>query len=346
MVIDLKKLAFRITLVIGTWIALRSRTWIGSWVGLEINLMSFIPLIINRNNIFNSEAGLKYFLIQAVASILLLTGISLSGIIGNIIFKGYYIGVEFFILIALLLKLGVAPFHSWFPEVSAGISWYINGILLTWQKLAPIGLLRSLIDKRIVFMNFFVIISIIVGGLGGLVQYSIKKIIAYSSINHIGWILIALKININLWLLYYIIYCLLRISIVVVFNKLNLNYLKQFVKIRNLRVRTLLIIFIGILSLGGLPPFIGFIPKWIVLDSIVLNSEIIMSFFIVLTTLISLFYYLRLRSILLILNNETSKNLNFINYVSSNNRIILGLKALIIGFNLSGLVISFWFLIN
>nr|APD14901.1 NADH dehydrogenase subunit 2 [Labidura japonica] len=341
---DTKKMMFGVTLILGTWISLSAETWMGAWVGLEMNLMSFIPLMINKENAFNSESGLKYFLIQAVASIILLTGMGLSGVMGNYGLGSYTLGAEFLMLMSLMLKLGVAPFHSWFPEVSSGISWSMNGILLTWQKLAPMGLMSSLFLSSSIFMNFFIMITMIVGGLGGLVQNSIKKILAYSSINHMGWMLMSLKLDINLWMMYYVIYCLLSISMVMIFDMLELNYLSQFSNIRNLELSTLLVVFMGMMSLGGLPPFMGFIPKWLVLDVMILNSEMFMSLLMVIMTLISLFYYLRLSFLLLILNNELLKSLSLTNNLSGKYNMILSLKALIISFNLFGLIFSFWFI--
>lgn len=108
---------------------------------------------------------------------------------------------ELLILSTLLLKNGAAPFHFWFPGVIEGLSW-INGlILITWQKIAPLILISYNINYN--FFLISIILSIIIGALGGLNQTSLRKLIAFSSINHLGWILIAIINNELLWFTYF-----------------------------------------------------------------------------------------------------------------------------------------------
>jgi len=256
----------------GTIITISSNSWLGAWIGLEINLLSFIPLISdnNRNNLISTEASLKYFLIQAIASTVLLFAVIIilleSAIIINLIIYSKSI-----ILSSLLLKRGTAPFHFWFPNVMEGISWINALILMTWQKIAPIILISYVLIYPL--LRFRIILSVIIGSLGGLNQTSIRKLMAFSSINHLGWILAAIIYRESLWLIYLLIYSTLLINLTLLFNIFKISHINQlfslFFKNNNLKF----ILSINLLSLGGLPPFLGFLPKWLVIQANVLNSS-------------------------------------------------------------------------
>lgn len=278
----------------GTLITISSNSWLRAWIGLEINLLSFIPLIINYNNLMASEASLKYFLTQALASTILLFSVIL--IIFSININWYF---QEFILIypiiinsCLLLKIGAAPFHFWFPGVIEGLNWTNNFILITWQKIAPLILISYFIIP-----NLFIIIiffSILIGSLGGLNQTRLRKIIAFSSINHLGWILAAIISNENLWILYFYIYTFLSLTILILFDILKVFHINQIFFIINNNPLIKFIIFILLLSLGGLPPFLGFAPKWLVIQYITINNNILLIIIIVCLTLITLYYYIRI----------------------------------------------------
>jgi len=329
---------FIIILIIGTIIAISANSWFGVWIGLEINLLSFIPIITRKNNLNNSEATLNYFLIQAFASTIILLTFIVFIIVNNTDF--FLLNLHnknlssHIILFTLILKLGGAPFHFWFPNVIENINW-LNGLLLiTWQKLAPIIILSYLNLRKI--MIIFSIISVFVGAIGGLNQRSLRKLIAFSSINHIGWIISAFIFNENLWIIYFIMYSFLNCSIVYIFKIFQIFYLNQiyslFINSYFLKFRLL----VSLLSLGGLPPFIGFLPKWIVIQSLLfigLNSLIL---FIIVIRLITLFYYLKIRFSAFILNYNNF-NWNYKNLFKN--------KSLIIMLNLNFLSLSGFFLL-
>lgn len=305
------KLLFLSILIFRTLISISSNTWIRAWIGLEINLLSFIPLINDRKNLISTESSLKYFLIQVLASSSLLFFI--------IIYIFFYYRNEIYInnfinwriISSLLIKIGIAPFHFWLPNVIEGINWNNTFIILTWQKIAPIILISYL---KIYYLIIPILLSIIIGSLGGFNQISLRKILAYSSINHLGWINIALIINNNIWLNYFIIYSILSFTLIYYF-KINKLYFINQIYIRHNNYNELkLILFFNFLSFGGLPPFLGFFPKWKIIENIsFLNSFLIT--IIVITTLITLFYYIRIcYSRFIISYSET----NYILYIKFN----------------------------
>jgi len=219
-----------------------------------------------------------------------------------------------------LLKSGTAPFHFWFPEVIEGLSWNNCLILITWQKLAPLILISYTIIYK--FIIIIILITVIVGSLGGLNQTSIRKIIAFSSINHLGWILRGILINEYIWLTYFLFYSFISSNIIFILNIFKIFHFNQLFSFFSNNYLKLLI-GINIISLGGLPPFIGFIPKWIIIQYLTIQNQIILITWLVSITLITLFFYLRICYSSLILN-YIENNWNFsTKWISININIFL-----------------------
>nr|YP_009542004.1 NADH dehydrogenase subunit 2 [Xiphidiopsis gurneyi]AYR06704.1 NADH dehydrogenase subunit 2 [Xiphidiopsis gurneyi] len=287
------KMLFLMTLILGTLISISSTSWLGVWMGLEINLLSFIPLMSNTKNIMATEASLKYFLVQAIASSLLLFSLIMMFLMSNM---SILLNHEVFALLissALLLKLGAAPFHFWFPATMEGLNWWNNLILMTWQKIAPLMLLSYLIEMN-AFFSIIIISSIVIGSLGGLNQTSLRKLMAYSSINHLGWMVAAMSSGDNLWELYFLTYGFLSAGIIFMFNTFQCFHINQNFLMMNNNPKIKFCMFSLLLSLGGLPPFLGFLPKWLTIQAMAeLNSLLIITLMVI-TTLITLFYYIRI----------------------------------------------------
>nr|YP_010309848.1 NADH dehydrogenase subunit 2 [Endotricha kuznetzovi]UMR54974.1 NADH dehydrogenase subunit 2 [Endotricha kuznetzovi] len=283
------KMFFYFILFFSTLISISSNSWFGCWIGLEINLLSFIPLISNPYNMMSSEAALKYFLTQSIASINFLFLI----IFNMIIFYSFKINNIFSIMInsSLLMKMGSAPFHFWFPNIMEGISWMNNFILMTWQKITPMILLSYYFNMN--FMMIILILNVIIGALGGLNQTSLRKLMAFSSINNLGWLLSSIMISENLWLFYFIFYSFLISSMCFLFNMLNMLFINQLFT-SNINYSIKLFFLINFLSLGGLPPFIGFFPKWIVINFLLINKLFLITFIFIMMSLIMLFFYIRI----------------------------------------------------
>lgn len=335
MIFPISSLFFFFTLLIGTLLSISSTSWFGAWIGLELNLISFIPLITNKINPYSSESALKYFLIQALASTLII--LSRCLIIHISIFASIVIST------ALLLKLGAAPFHFWFPQVIEGLSWLQTIILITIQKLAPIILISYLVSSSMIAQTIILsaILSAYVGALGGLNVIKLRKIIAFSSINHISWILVALTINDIIWLTYFSFYVIISSSIVFFFHSLQSNSIPDLVSSNHSSLFSALTIPLSLLSLGGLPPFTGFLPKWIIIQTILSNNIYIPLLFLLSSALITLYFYLRiLIPYILISTPISSYNLKSFPFVSYS-----FLLPLTISLNLIGLFIPLLFII-
>nr|QNE85427.1 NADH dehydrogenase subunit 2 [Tarnania fenestralis] len=285
------KLIFLFTMFLGTLITISSNSWLGVWMGLEINLLSFIPLMIDSNNSLSTEASLKYFLTQAFASSLLLFSMILFMLLFNM---NYPMSMNFTSLISipLMVKSGMAPFHFWFPNVMEGISWISSLLLMTWQKIAPLVVISYLSNYNIFI--FFIIISVVVGALGGLNQTSLRKILAFSSINHLGWMFSAMLFNEYLWFMYFMIYSLISLSLIILFNQFNLYFINQIFSSYTHSPLIKFSFLVSFLSLAGLPPFLGFMPKWIVIQSLISMNQYILIMIMISMSLITMYFYLRI----------------------------------------------------
>lgn len=306
------KFLFFLSIILGTFIAISSTSWFRIWIGLEINLLSFIPLI-RDNNLISTEASLKYFLIQVLASAVLLFSIII--IIFN--FESYIINnnryINNLLLSRLLLKTGAAPFHFWFPNIIEGLSWLNRFILITWQKIAPFILISYTINQNIII--YCAILSVIFGALGGLNQTLLRKLIAYSSINHLGWIISSLLLSESLWIIYFIFYSFLSLTLILIFNIFKLYHLNQiFSLFFHSKILKFTLLF-NLLSLGGLPPFLGFMPKWLIINALTINNQYLLTSLLISFTLITLFFYLRICYTGFIINYYEP---NWINLIISN----------------------------
>lgn len=272
--------------MLGVVVAISSSSWFGIWVGLELNLLSFIPLIILSGGSVRVEAGLKYFLIQACSSLVLLQSrLFLSKM------RSLFIGLT---VAALLIKVGGAPFHFWFPIVSEGLTWRKVIILFTIQKIAPLTLLSYLCgpDLKNLYLRA-IVLSRVVGAVGGFNEIYLRKLLRFSSISHLGWILLGIILCRGVWLVYFIFYVLISIGLMFVLQLYQIFHFSQiFSKGGRLRGINLGFSFI---SLGGLPPFVGFAPKWLVVQSSITFTYGGLVLLLICTSLVTLFYYLRTR---------------------------------------------------
>nr|YP_009471335.1 NADH dehydrogenase subunit 2 [Creobroter jiangxiensis]AVE15717.1 NADH dehydrogenase subunit 2 [Creobroter jiangxiensis] len=300
------KILFLSTLISGVLISLCANSWMGAWIGLEINLLSFIPLLSSNKNMLSSEASLKYFLIQAIASSSLLFLILLKTNVSEMFYFTKSSAWNNLIMIPLLMKIACAPFHWWLPSVVEGLSWMNCFIILSIQKIAPLMLISYMMINNY-FIQFMIISSACFGAIGGLNQISFRKILSFSSINHISWMLMIMVVGINLWIVYFLIYIINIITIMSTTAISNLSYISQTFNSLNNKKIIKFTLFIAILSLGGLPPFLGFFPKWIVIQYLSVNLMIFTSIILILSSLITLFYYMRMMyTTLMITSSEIS----------------------------------------
>nr|WEM28255.1 NADH dehydrogenase subunit 2 [Canis lupus familiaris] len=285
------------TIMTGTMIVMLSSHWLLIWIGFEMNMLAIIPILMKKYNPRAMEAATKYFLTQATASMLLMMGVTI-----NLLYSGQWVIskisnpiASIMMTTALTMKLGLSPFHFWVPEVTQGITLMSGMILLTWQKIAPMSILYQIspsINTNLLML--MALTSVLVGGWGGLNQTQLRKIMAYSSIAHMGWMAAIITYNPTMMVLNLTLYILMTLSTFMLFmlnsstTTLSLSHMwNKFPLITSM-------ILILMLSLGGLPPLSGFIPKWMIIQELTKNNMIIIPTLMAITALLNLYFYLRL----------------------------------------------------
>nr|YP_004123705.1 NADH dehydrogenase subunit 2 [Pungitius kaibarae]ABY80694.1 NADH dehydrogenase subunit 2 [Pungitius kaibarae] len=281
---------------LGTTITFASSHWLLAWMGLEMNTLAIIPLMAQHHHPRAVEATTKYFLTQATgAAMLLFASTTNAWMTGqwDIQQMTHTLPITL-ITLALALKIGLAPLHSWLPEVLQGLDLTTGLIMSTWQKLAPFALLLQLHPTNSTLVVMFGLASTLVGGWGGLNQTQLRKILAYSSIAHLGWMTLVMHFSPSLTLLTLITYFVMTFPAFLVF-KLNssttINSLAtSWTKAPALTSLTPFIL----LSLGGLPPLLGFMPKWLILQELTKQELAMVATLAAFAALLSLYFYLRL----------------------------------------------------
>nr|AMN92805.1 NADH dehydrogenase subunit 2 [Anolis rubiginosus] len=285
------------SLTTGTIITMTSHHWLVAWVGLEVNTLALIPAISTTHNPRATEAATKYFLTQATASALILFSSMVNAWqtgtwdITNLTSSPSHI----MLTLALAMKLGLAPAHFWLPEVLQGSTLTTALIITTWQKLAPMALIYLTINNlSTTILMVLGALSSIVGGWGGLNQTQTRKIMAYSSIAHLGWMTTISSIMTNIMIfnltLYLIMTTALFCSLIMAESKTIQDTTTTWSFSPTMATMTMILF----LSLGGLPPLTGFAPKWLILKELIAQNLITMATIMAMATLLSLFFYLRL----------------------------------------------------
>nr|AWV84342.1 NADH dehydrogenase subunit 2 [Chonosia crassipennis] len=279
----------------GILISISSGNWLSCWMGVEINLISFLPVMMDSSSIYSSESMIKYFIVQSMGSSLLFLSI-IMGMYYNMFFN-------YSIAFGLMIKIGCPPFHMWFPSVMEGLLWMNCFILSTVQKFTPMVLI-SYLESNILLL--FVVLACVWGSIGGLMYSSMRKIISYSSIYNLGWIIAGINSMSYTWFIYFLIYSLTLFMVCYMFNLYNINYLNQFFVIYN-NFYNWLIMMVLFVSMGGLPPFIGFIPKMIMVYCLVNEEFYVICVILLLSALLVLFFYLRVVFTGLMINSLSLK---------------------------------------
>nr|AEW46265.1 NADH dehydrogenase subunit 2 [Gehyra barea] len=297
-----------------TIITTASHHWLLAWIGLELNTMSILPMIMSPHHPRATEAATKYFIIQTLAATMILFASTL-----NAWQTGHWTITNTTtplatttIVTALMLKLGAAPMHLWYPEIMQGATINTALVISTWQKLAPMALLymmhNSLPHTLLMITG---LLSTLIGGWAGLNQTQTRKIMAHSSIAHMGWMLITLTMNPTLTTLTLTTYILMTTAL---FTSLSATKTKTITDMGTTWAASPTMLSLSMLamaSLGGLPPMTGFMPKLLILNDLSMNSLISLATLIALASLPSLFFYIRMAYMTTLTTPPTTPNIKY-----------------------------------
>nr|BAF96566.1 NADH dehydrogenase subunit 2 [Goniurosaurus lichtenfelderi] len=295
------------SLATGTIITMSSHHWLLAWVGLEINTLAIMPIIAKQHHPRATEATTKYFLIQAATAATILFASTLNAWTTGQWTITQLQNQQAVILftLAIAMKLGLVPVHFWFPEVMQGSTLTTALIISTWQKLAPLSIIYMTTNLNFDMLIILSLLSTMVGGFLGLNQTQTRKIMAYSSIAHMGWLVMALTSNLNITTLTLVFYLVMTTTM---FTTLLTSTAKSITDLGLAWPNSptmLTMTMMTLLSLAGLPPLSGFAPKWLILMEMTKMNLMTLSTTMALSTLPSLYFYLRLAYLTIMTNPPT-----------------------------------------
>nr|UAV89296.1 NADH dehydrogenase subunit 2 [Cladonema multiramosum] len=311
--LDIQFLKFLVWL--GSSIIILSSNLIMIYIGLELQTFSLFVLISkNKGFIKSSESGLKYFILGALSSgFFLVSIISLFHYYNCIDLKlltslynsDYYFYIFLFLLmLSLLFKLSLFPLHFWIPDIYEGSSSDVISIIATLPKISIIFLIMKL-ALPFSFLLWSGILSIIVGCLGALNQTKVKRLLAYSSITHLGFVGVGLslfgEIGIELGLIYFLIYIINSLGLLFLLIQYKNQEEIYVIELSGLQFSTWLWAFLWVViffSVAGLPPLFGFLGKWWIITNLINYDYIFISFLVILFSCISIAFYLRIGKII------------------------------------------------
>ncbi|MDA9594787.1 NADH-quinone oxidoreductase subunit NuoN [Candidatus Pelagibacter sp.] len=313
--------------VLGMMVMISSNDLIVFYMGLELqSLALYVLATFNRDNLKSSEAGLKYFVLSALSSGLLLYGCSLIyGFAGSTNFNeiasqlnsNEYVltfGIVF-ILVGLAFKISAVPFHMWAPDVYEGSPTTVTLFFTMVPKIAALTVFirflyvpfLNLIDQWQMIIVFLSIASMLFGAIAAIGQTNLKRLIAYSSIGHIGYALAGLSSVSNEGLqsavAYLIIYIIMNLGLFscLLMLKRNNKYYEDITDLSGLSKNHPLLslsLLVILFSLAGIPPLAGFFAKFYIFKSVIEQSMYFLAIVGLLSTVVAAFYYLRIIKII------------------------------------------------
>lgn len=260
--------------------------------------LSILPILCSNFSPRNVEATIKYFLVQSFRAALILN----AALIQAWLYSSWSIThplktfTSIIFTLALRLKLGLFPCHYWFPDVIQGVNFVQGLILSTWQKVAPLVILFYICRKMIKKTCLIIIgvLSALVGGWAGLNQTQVRKILAFSSIRHMGWICRIISYSPKTRMVMMLVYIIINSSAFILRNELRLNNLSLLGRISTISSTAGVFLGVVVLSLGGLPPLTGFIKKFLGLKCLIHKSSFAARVILIISRLLRLFFYLRI----------------------------------------------------
>ena len=283
------------TIFLSTLTAFSLQRGLSLWIILEVNFLSFVGLL-RVSPVARANRSLNYFLVQALGRRIML--IRLILLLRN--FNSLYDALFFY---ALIMKLGGAPFHNWYLTLIQKLSWNFIWLLACWQKIIPLIIVSLSLSSQLSFITWA---TVLVGGLGTIKQSSVKKIFAFSSIFTLGWILAAILIAKLCWWSFFWGYALGLGSFVICISRTWPMNTKN--ERAHYRLPFMILLFIILLTITGIPPFLGFFLKLVILNQIIILRATLALALVTLSLLI-IAAYLRIIFSLLTLINSSSLNL-------------------------------------
>lgn len=368
----LKAEYFLLTLmsILGMMIIISAYSLLTIYLGLEIMSLCLYSLIaITRNRSLAVEASLKYFILGAIASGLLLYGISMIyGITGSLNIQeiSFFVAqasneiliINFglvFLVIGIAFKLGAVPFHMWAPDVYEGAPTPVTMFLSSVTKIAILAMLIRLLVEGLGGMHNYwsdlfiilAILSIVLGSLVALTQSNIKRLLAYSTISHIGFVLLGFVTGTIsgygaaiFYILTYALTVLAVFAVIILLNKkgFEADKISNYKELNKKSAYLALIMLVAMLSMAGIPPFVGFYAKLFILQEVISSGHTYIAVFALIFAVISAYYYLYI--IKTIYFDKSNKDENKLVVIPMDIKLILSINAALI--LIIGIMPNYW----
>nr|AXS67633.1 NADH dehydrogenase subunit 2 [Cicadellidae gen. sp. 1 JCX-2018] len=291
------KILFSNTLVIGVTMVISSNNWFMMWCGMEITLMSTIPMMADNSKLLSAESSFKYFIVQSTASTLFILSIIIMLIGVNMMMY------KTTIVMSMMMKTGIFPFHNWILSMIEGLTTKMTILMLSLLKIPPL----TVMSYTKMNLQLPMILSIIFSSIFILNQNSLKKIMTYSSILNTSMMILSINMN-KIWLSYFIIYSTIITLMMFLMSKINITFMNQMI-MNQFNMKTKMTMWISFLSLGGFPPLLGFYPKMMILEMLINNKMIILTMIVIISSLIMMFNYSRIVFTSILMNVNSQKYL-------------------------------------
>nr|YP_010937200.1 NADH dehydrogenase subunit 2 [Iassus lateralis]WIW75743.1 NADH dehydrogenase subunit 2 [Iassus lateralis]WKW94143.1 NADH dehydrogenase subunit 2 [Iassus lateralis]WLN32148.1 NADH dehydrogenase subunit 2 [Iassus lateralis] len=248
------------------------------WIMIEMSNMAFIPLMMNKS-IMNSESIMKFFIIQSMSSMTILLAIMFMYM--------KTLPMKMMITVMLIMKMGGVPFSNWLVMTVEGMNFNMMMILFTVMKIPPLMMMNSLNLKN----NLLIMLSMVLSSLMMINQNSTKKMISYSSIFNLSLLMVSIMEN-KLWMQFLMNYTMMMWLLTKELEKNKMMNLNQMM-INNKNLLTKMSIWISMMSMGGLPPLMGFVNKMLIIELLVKNNEFMLISSLILSSSIVMFMYMK-----------------------------------------------------
>nr|YP_010270655.1 NADH dehydrogenase subunit 2 [Pochazia discreta]UJY97587.1 NADH dehydrogenase subunit 2 [Pochazia discreta] len=293
MKINLTKMMMLFTMILSAMTAMSTSSMMMIWTMMEINLMSFLPILTSSSSM--KDQPMKYFIIQSLASSMMLMSILMNSMTES------PLSSSVMLLSSLLMKMGLLPFHLWVPMIMKPMTWESCFILMTMQKIIPTIIMAQLISLKMMITPMC--LTMMLAPIMAIKQSSMKTIMAYSSISNSPWMIISLMNSKSQFMTFFSVYTIINLMITKKLKSMNFMFLNQ-IKPKSKMIKMSIIV--NILSMSGMPPMMGFFPKWMILQTTMMFSLAIATSMIV-SSVLSTFIYMKMISPVLMITQMTEK---------------------------------------
>nr|AZZ89097.1 NADH dehydrogenase subunit 2 [Paracatonidia sp. SX-2018] len=313
MKLNSSKMMFLMMMITSTIMMMASNNMILSWMSMEINLISFMPLMTKSKKL--NDQTMKYFIIQSLAS-----STMLMSILMNSTFEAP-IEMSIMLMTSMLMKIGLMPFHMWMPNLMQSLEWNTCMLMMTWQKISPVIFTSQMINLYSLTIPMYM--SLLLAPMVGMKQTAYSKILAYSSIANSPWMILSSKISKTNFYYFMMIYSMMNIVLMLTLKKNNMIFMNQ---MNPMSKFTKMMFMIMMLSISGMPPMMGFMPKWMILQSYI-DKMLVMSMMMISSSMISTFIYIKMMYPMM-MTSSTKKFINSIKEMKLMNFMLMNVMTL------------------